>query len=71
MVDQIGHREVAGASWRTCAESAPQRASTARKCTVRATLAPSAQAALLGSPFGRAEQATRRHQNDLLGVVQR
>ena len=32
MVGQIGHREVAGASCRTCAESAPQRASTARKC---------------------------------------
>ena len=40
MVGQIGHREVAGASCRACAESAPQRASTARKCTVRTTLAP-------------------------------
>ena len=35
------------------------------------TLTPSAQAALLGGPFGRAEQAIRRHQDDLLGAVQR
>ena len=41
MVGQIDHREVAGKSCRACAESAPQRASTARKCTVRTTLAPS------------------------------
>ena len=65
------HREVAGASCRTCAESAPQRAPTARKCTVRTTLATSAQAALLGGPFGHAEQAIRRHQDDLFGAVQR
>ena len=68
---QIGHREIAGASCQTCAESAPQRASTAQKCTIRTTLAPSAQAALLGGPFGRAEQAIRHHQDDLLGAVQR
>ena len=34
------------------------------------TLAPSAQAALLGGPFGRVEEAIRRHQDDLLGAVQ-
>ena len=71
MTGQIGHRELVGASAGKCDESAPQRASTARKCTVRTTLAPSAQAALLGGPFGRAEQAIRRHQDDLLGAVQR
>ena len=71
MVGQIGHRQVAGASCRTCADSAPQRAPTARKCTVRTTLAPSAQAALLGGPFGHAEQAIRHHQDDLLVAGQR
>ena len=29
------------------------------------TLTPSAQAALLGGPFGHAEQAIRHHQDDL------
>ena len=71
MVGQIGHREVAGASCQTCAESAPQRAPTARKCTVRTTLAPSAETALLGGPFGHAEQAIRRRQDDLLGAERR
>jgi hypothetical protein len=35
------------------------------------TIAPSARAALLGGPFGRVEQAIRRHQDDLLRAVQR
>ena len=65
MAGQIGNREVAGASCRTCAESPPQRASTARKCTVRTTFAPSAQTTLLGGPFGHAEKAIRNHQDDV------
>ena len=71
MTGQIGHRELVGAIAGKCDESAPQRAPTARKCTVRTTLAPSAEAALLGGPFGHAEQAIRRRQDDLLGAVQR
>ena len=71
MIGQIGHRELAGAIAGTCDESAPQRASTPRKCTVRTTLAPSAEAALLGGPFGHAEQAIRRRQDDLLDVAWR
>ena len=47
MTGQIGHRELVGAIAGKCDESAPQRASTARKCTVRTTLAPSAETALL------------------------
>ena len=70
MTGQIAHRELVGAIAGTCGVSAPQRSSTARKCTVRTTLAPSAQAALLGDPFGHAEQAIRHHhQDDLLGAV--
>ena len=71
MAGQIGHRELAGAIGRTCAVSGPQRAPAARKCTVRALLAPSARETLLGRPFGRVEGAIRRHQDDLLGAVQR
>ena len=71
MTGQIGHRELVGAIAGTCGVSAPQRAPTARKCTVRTTLAPSAETALLGGPFGHAEQAIRRRQDDLLGAVQR
>ena len=62
MVGQIGHREVAGAIGRTCAVSGPQRASAARKCTIRTLLAPSAGTSLLGRPFGRAEGTIRRRQ---------
>ena len=64
MTDQIGHRELVGAIAGTCGVSAPPRAPTARKCTVRTTLAPSAQTALLGGPFGHAEQAIRHHQDE-------
>ena len=72
MAGQIGHRELVGAIGRTCAVSGrPQRAPAARKCTVRTLLAPSARATLLGRPFGRVEGAIRRHQDDLLGAVQR
>ena len=71
MTGQIGHRKLVGAIAGTCGVSAPQRAPTARKCTVRTTLAPSAETASLGGPFGHAEQAIRRRQDDLLGAVQR
>ena len=48
-----------------------RRAPAARKCTVRALLAPSARATLLGRPFGRVEGAIRHRQDDLLGAERR
>ena len=68
MAGQIEHRELVGAIGRTCAVSGPQRASAARKCTIRALLAPPAGTSLLGRPFGRAEGTIRRRQDDLLGA---
>ena len=70
MAGQIGHRELVGAIGRTCAVSGPQRASAARKCTVRTLLAPPARTSLLGRPFGRAEGTIRRRQDDLLGACE-
>ena len=70
MAGQIGHRELVGAIAGTCGVSGGQRPSTARKCTVRTLLAPPAQTTLLGRPFGRAEGAIRRHQDDLLGAYE-
>ena len=72
MAGQIGHRDLCRRHGRTCGVSAPQRAPTARKCTVRTTARTTGLAhPLLDRPFGRAEGAIRRRQDDLLGAVQR